>query len=98
MVTSMPPEQRAAALRQMLAYLVEPLQQAVQAKDETIAVLLVDRLTTVFRNDPGSYPAELLQSEVSVLAYLAGPLQQAVQAKDETIAVLLMDRLTTVLK
>ena len=48
-VTSMPPQQRSAALQQMLAYLVVPLQQAVQAKDEALSVLLVDRLTVVFR-------------------------------------------------
>ena len=49
MVSGMPAEQREAALAQMLSYLVPPLQQAVQSNQEGPAVLLIDRITIIFR-------------------------------------------------
>lgn len=48
-VSGMPGEQREAALAQMLGYLVPPLQQAVQSSQEAPAVLLIDRITIIFR-------------------------------------------------
>ena len=50
MVSGMPAEQREAALAQMLSYLVPPLQQAVQSNQEGPAVLLIDRITIIFRH------------------------------------------------
>ena len=49
-VSGMPGEQREAALAQMLGYLVPPLQQAVQSSQEAPAVLLIDRITIIFRH------------------------------------------------
>ena len=58
--------QRTPALRQMLGYVVDPLQKAVQARDETLAVLLVDRATVIVRSCPqsieGSVTASLCMS------------------------------------
>ena len=48
-VSGMPGVQRQAALSQMLGYLVPPLQEAVQSSQEGPAVLLIDRITIIFR-------------------------------------------------